>query len=76
MANIMQPTQTQVDQAALVQTEILELLARLQAEGIDWRVLLTGTGCAIADVLNRNVGGAEIPKWFATMAAQTMHFAG
>ena len=75
MSNIIQPTQAQIDHAAIVQMEVLELLDRLVREGVDWRVAMTGTGCAIADMLNRNVGPAEVPKWFATMSAQTLHMA-
>ena len=76
MSNIIHPTQAQIDHAVIVQTEVLELLDRLVREGVDWRIAMTGTGCAIADILNRNVGPAEVPKWFATTAAQTMHMAG
>ena len=73
--NIINPTQAQIDHAALAQTEILECMDRLAREGVDWRVVMTGAGCAIADLLIRNVGQAEVPVWFATMSAQTMHLA-
>jgi hypothetical protein len=69
------PTQLESDQAALVQAEILELMHRLNREGINWRVVLTGAGVAIADVVLRNVGPGEVPVWFATMSAKTMHLA-
>lgn len=68
-----EPTQEQADQAAIVQHEVVELMSKLAIEGIDWRVVLTGAGCAIADILDRNIGGAAVPRWFATMAAQTLH---
>jgi hypothetical protein len=70
------PTPHQIDQAAIVQTELLEVMSRLHREGIDWRVVLTGAGCAIADTVNRNVGAGEVPVWFARMSAMTMHMAG
>lgn len=70
-----QPTQAQADQSVIAQTEILEAMARLHREGMDWRIVLTGAGCAIADTLNRNMGAAEIPKWFAQFSAMTMHLA-
>lgn len=69
------PTPEQIDQAAIVQTEVLEVMSRLHGEGIDWRVVLTGTGCAIADTVGRNVGAGEVSVWFARMSAQTMHLA-
>jgi hypothetical protein len=69
------PTPEQWEHSAIVQTEMLEVLARLNREGVDWRVCLVGATSAIAQILMENVGPAEVPVFFARQAATTMHLA-
>lgn len=69
------PTPEQWEQSGIVQAEILEAMQRLMTEGIDWRVVLTGTSTAIANLVMAKVGREQVPVHFARLSAQTMHLA-
>ena len=69
------PTPEQWEHSALVQSEVLELLQRLNREGVDWRVCLIGAASAQAQIIMTNVGQAEVPVYFARNAALTWHLA-
>jgi hypothetical protein len=69
------PTQEQWEQSGIVQTDILETMVRLTTEGMDWRIVLTGTSAALAHLVMAHAGPDEVPIFFARTAAQTMHLA-
>ena len=54
--------------AVLAQHEIEELMARLQSEGIDWRVILTGATAAIAQIVFSNLGPLAVGPHFLRVA--------
>jgi hypothetical protein len=54
--------------AVLAQHEILELMARLQREGIDWRAILPGAAAAIAQIVHDNVGPLAVGPHFLRIA--------
>lgn len=70
------PTANQWEQSGLVQAEILEAIDRLMQEGIDWRIVLTGTSTALANLVMAKAGPDQVPVHFARLSAQTMHLAG
>jgi hypothetical protein len=69
-------TELQWEQASIVQAEVLELMRRLIGDGFDYRIVMTGTSCAIADLVASMVGSQEVPLHFAKLAAMTYHMAG
>ena len=69
------PTANQWEQSGLVQAEMLEVIDRLMKEGIDWRIVLTGTSTALANLLMAKAGPEQVPVHFARLSAQTMHLA-
>jgi hypothetical protein len=72
MTHMNDPTQIQIDHAALAQAETIELFGRLQTEGVDWRVALTGLASAMTQVLKAHCGQDEVCCYFARLAALTM----
>jgi hypothetical protein len=52
----------------LAQHEMLELMARLQREGMDWRVILPGAAAAIAQMVHDNVGPLAVGPHFLRIA--------
>lgn len=62
------PTVTQVELSRIATTEILELMARQNAEGMDWRIVLTGAASAISQVVAQNVGPGSVAGYFAGLA--------
>lgn len=69
------PTPNQWEQSGLVQAEMLETMDRLMTEGIDWRIVLTGTSTALANLLMAKAGPDQVSVHFARLSAQTMHLA-
>jgi len=69
------PTAEQIEQTRLVETDLLELIGRLQAEGIDLRVVMAGVATATATIMLNAWGAEAVPVWFARQSAMTMHLA-
>lgn len=69
------PTMEQIEQCRLAQQDIDELIGRLQAEGMDIRIILAALGTSTAAALLTAWGGQAVPTWFAQQSAMTMHLA-
>lgn len=66
-------TEQQWEQAAVVQAEVLEVMKRLVGDGFDYRIVMTGTSCAVADLVGNTIGWEEVPMHFAKLSAMTYH---
>ena len=64
-------TAQEIEQTAVVQAELLELMKRLVSDGFDWRCVLCGGGMAIAEMVGSIAGPAKVPAHFAQLAALT-----
>jgi hypothetical protein len=69
------PTPEQIEQCRLAEQDMIELIGRLQAEGMDLRILMAAIGTATATVMLKVWGGPAVPAWFAEQLAMTMHLA-
>jgi len=69
------PTAEQVEQCRLAEQDLIELISRLQAEGMDLRIIMAAIGTATASVMLNAWGGDAVPTWFARQSAMTMHLA-
>lgn len=66
------PTPAQIEHCRLAEQDMLELIRRLQTEGMDLRIILAGIGTATAAVMF-DAWGPEAPSiWFAQQSAMTM----
>lgn len=65
------PTADQVEQAAVAEAEILELMKRQIGEGMDWRIVASATSRALADLVGSIAGPGEVPAHFSRMAQLT-----
>ena len=64
-------TAEQCEQAAVVQADVLQVMKRLVGDGFDYRIVMAGTSCAIADLVSQVIGPAEVPRHFARLATLT-----
>ena len=69
------PTAEQVEHCRLAEQDMLELIGRLQNEGMDLRIIMAAIATATASVMLSAWGGDAVPTWFARQSAITMHLA-
>ena len=72
---LIEPTVEQAEQCCLVQQDVIELIERLNREGIDIRVVLAGLSAATSYTVMKAYGRKEVPAWFARQSAMTMALA-
>lgn len=72
---MIEPTVEQAEQCAIVQQDVIELIERLNKEGIDLRVVLAGLAAATSFIVMKAYGAKEVPVWFARQSALTMAWA-
>lgn len=68
-----QPTTSQIDQTIEAQRDFEEVLNRLVKEGFDYRSILTGASCALAQSIMVSAGPSKVSEWFAVQSALTMN---
>jgi hypothetical protein len=69
------PTVEQVEQCRLAEQDIIEVINRLQTEGMDLRVIMAAIGTATVKVLTPAWGEAAAFIWFARQSAMAMPIA-
>ncbi len=70
---LIEPTVEQAEHCNLAQHEVIELINRLVAEGMDRRVVMAGVAAATAAAVMNFYGPNEVSIWFAKQSAMTMH---
>lgn len=69
------PTAAQLEHCRLAEADIIELVGRLQGEGMDLRVIMAAIATASANIMLKAWGPQAVPSWFAQQAALTTHLA-